>query len=116
MSMLDIAVERGEGTTTVTLSGELDISETSRIEQELLAVERGSPPVLQLDLRGLTFIDSSGLRLILEADVRARKDGRRLILVPGPDAVHRIFLIALLDKRLEFVDEPHVGGDPNDRP
>jgi anti-anti-sigma factor len=51
-------------------------------------------------------MDSSGLRLVLEADMRARRDGRRLVVVRGPDAVHRVFTVATLDKRLEFVDDP----------
>jgi hypothetical protein len=43
--------------------------------------------------------------MVLEADMRARREARRLVVIPGPDAVHRVFLIALLDKRLEFVDD-----------
>jgi hypothetical protein len=43
--------------------------------------------------------------LILRADARARRDGGRVVLVRSPDQVHRVFLIALLDRRLEFVDD-----------
>ncbi len=108
--MLEIDVRHSNGTPWLAVRGELDLSEASRLEQELAAVERNGPKTLVIDLRGLSFIDSSGLRVILEADVRARHDGRRLVLVPGPEQVHRIFLIALLDKRLEFLEDPDASG------
>ena len=106
MSNLRISSHAGQSATVVALSGELDISEANRVEEELRSIEQQSPSVIVLDLRELTFLDSSGLRLVLEADLRAREAGRRLAIVPGPEAVHRVFLIALLDKRLNFVDDP----------
>jgi anti-sigma B factor antagonist len=106
MGNLRIVVEDESPVTRVALEGELDLSEADRLEHELLKLERSAPPTLLIDLRDLTFIDSTGIRLVLEADARARHDARRLALVRGPDEVHRVFLIALLDKRLEFVDEP----------
>jgi anti-anti-sigma factor len=106
MSTVDVSSESRDGIITLSLSGELDISGTSLVEDELLRAERDLPSAIVIDLRDLRFIDSSGLRLILEADLRARRDQRRLALVPGPDAVHRVFLIALLDKRLEFISSP----------
>jgi anti-anti-sigma factor len=104
--MLDLSIDRQGPATMVSLKGELDISEVNRVQQELLSAEAAHPPVLVIDLRELTFIDSSGLRLVIEADLRGRREGRRLVVVPGPEQVHRIFLVALLDKRLEFVDDP----------
>ena len=59
-----------------------------------------------LDLRGLAFIDSTGLRLIVSADARAREQGRRLAVVRGPEAVQRIFRVTRLDERLDMVDDP----------
>ena len=103
--MLDVRVEEQNGTTVIALTGELDISEVTNVEQKLKAVEQREPNVLVLDLRGLNFLDSSGLRVVLEADLRSRRAARRFALIPGPDAVHRVFLIALLDKRLEFIED-----------
>lgn len=108
MSELDLEVVREDARVRVALRGELDISEVGRVEQELAEIERDKPALIVIDLRGLSFIDSSGLRLVLEADQRARRDARRVELIPGPEQVHRVFLIALLDKRLEFV-EPGAG-------
>jgi anti-sigma B factor antagonist len=106
VSNLEVDVREDKESISVALAGELDISETPAVQQALMALEERRPPLLVMDLRGLTFLDSSGLRLILEADLRARRTGRRLTLVRGPETVHRVFLIALLEKRLDFVDDP----------
>jgi anti-sigma B factor antagonist len=105
VSGLEIEVRQEGGATLLALQGELDISSTERVEQELRRVEEKSPPTLVIDLRPLRFIDSTGLRLVLGADLRARREGRRLVIVRGPDTVHRVFRIALLDRRLQFVDD-----------
>jgi anti-sigma B factor antagonist len=106
VSILEVEVTENGAVTVLALTGELDISGIGRVEDELRQVEEKSPGAVVLDLRGLTFMDSSGLRLVLEADMRARREARRFAIVPGPESVHRVFLIALLDKRLEFVDDP----------
>lgn len=108
--MVDVRVEETNGVALVSLSGELDISQVREVENQLKNIEERRPEVLLLDLRGLDFLDSSGLRLVLEADLRSRRDARRFAVVRGPDQVHRVFLIALLDKRLEFIDDPSALG------
>ena len=64
----------------------------------------GSPPP-GLDLSKLTFLDSTGLRCVVTADERLREQGRRLVIVRGPDAVQRVFSITRLEERLEMVDD-----------
>src|ERR671924_437566 len=103
---MEVEGYQGRGAVHVAPQGELDISSVERVEQALRRVEQNSPTMMVLDLRPLRFIDSTGLRLVLGADLRARRDGRRLVIVRGPDPVHRVFRIALLDRRLEFVDDP----------
>jgi anti-sigma B factor antagonist len=105
---LQTNVKELEGAVQVSLIGELDISEVEGLQGILAAAEAKHPQVLVLDLRGLEFLDSSGIRLVVEADLRAQREERRLIIVRGPEQVHRVFTIALLDRRLEFVDEPPV--------
>jgi anti-sigma B factor antagonist len=58
-----------------------------------------------VDLSKLTFLDSTGLRCIVTADERARAEGRRIVIVRGPDAVQRVFTITRLEERLEMVDD-----------
>ena len=112
MAILDLSTENGpDETVRLSLTGELDISSAPRLEDELVQVEAACPPAIMLDLRGLEFMDSTGLRTIVAADARAREQGRRLTIVRGPDAVQRIFSVTKLDERLEIVDDPAAVGD-----
>lgn len=77
------ATPEGERT-RITLRGELDLGSAGRLEQALS--ER--PGAVVLDLRSLTFMDSTGVRVLLEAVEHAERTGRRLHVVPpsGGDA------------------------------
>ena len=68
------------------------------------------PKRVVVDLSDVEFIDSTGLRLIVSADARIRREGRMLELVKGPDRVHRVFRMTLMNERLAFID--HTPGDP----
>lgn len=98
--------DTADGVVVVVLEGELDLAAAPVLEEELERVEQRSPRYVVIDLRDVTFIDSSGLRLLLATDARARKAGRQLVLVRGPEVVQRVFEISLLDRRLAFVDDP----------
>ncbi len=89
----------------VALRGELDLSTVGKVQEELRRVEADEPALVVLDLSSLTFLDSTGLRAVLTADERARENGRRLVIVRGPDAVQRVFAITRLEERLEIVDD-----------
>ena len=104
MALLEITVDQRGDATVVALSGELDISSAGRVEQELARAENRAPPVLVLDLSGLAFMDSTGLRIVVGADARARKRGGRLTVVRGPEPVQRVFRITRLDERLTMAD------------
>lgn len=105
--MLEATVRDTPAATIVRLDGELDIASVTELDSELARVEGDGSPLV-IDLRGVTFLDSSGLRSILAADARARGRGGRLLLVKASPTVHRVFEIALLDERLEFVDAPDI--------
>ena len=105
MTILDFETREGVDRTQIELRGELDLSTADKVERELDRVEAQGPELLVLDLSGLTFLDSTGLRLIVGADQRARRSDRRLAVVRGPDTVQRVFSITKLDERLEMVDE-----------
>ena len=105
MTILEVDTEEREGLVRVSLRGELDLSTVEKVEDELRRIEDRGDELLVLDLSGLTFLDSTGLRLMVTADQRARKSGRRLALVKGPDTVHRVFTITKLDERLRMVDD-----------
>jgi anti-anti-sigma factor len=97
--------ERGEAV-HMTLRGELDISTAPRLEEDLRRVEAEAPPLLILDLAKLDFMDSTGLRILIAADSRAREAGRRLVIGKGNEMVQRVLRLTRLDERLEIVDDP----------
>ncbi len=107
MTTLEVTLgQAAEGTPLLILRGELDLSTASQVEHALGQLEQDGASLIVIDLRGLTFLDSSGLRLILEADSRARREDRRLLVVPGPPEVQRVFRVTLTDARIEFVEDP----------
>jgi anti-sigma B factor antagonist len=105
VEILDVRTEDRNGLVHVALVGELDLSTVAKVQEELSRVEAASPATLVVDLSKLTFLDSTGLRCIVTADERARTDGRRIVIVRGPDAVQRVFAITRLEERLEMVDD-----------
>jgi anti-sigma B factor antagonist len=105
VEILDVMSEDRDGLVHVALVGELDLSTVAKVQEELRRVEASSPATLVVDLSKLTFLDSTGLRCIVTADERARSEGRRIVIVRGPDAVQRVFAITRLEERLEMVDD-----------
>ena len=103
----EFAVEEGRdpgGVTTVRPAGELDIGTAPRLERALLEGRRAGDRVV-LDLSGLQFIDSTGLRVIVQAVEAARRGRWELRLRQGPRAVRRVFEIAGVVDALPF-EEP----------
>jgi anti-sigma B factor antagonist len=96
----------------IALSGELDLAGAAMLEQELGRLETDAPEALVLDLRGVEFMDSSGLRVIAVAAQRAQEHHRRFALVPGAAQVMRVFDITRMRERLDFVGDPRevIGG------
>jgi anti-sigma B factor antagonist len=90
-------------TVVIALAGELDLAGAATLEQELAGVDARAVVV---DLRGLGFMDSSGLRALAVAALRAQSAGRRFALVPGAAQVMRVFDITRMRERLEFVADP----------
>jgi anti-sigma B factor antagonist len=104
---LEFETTRNATVAVIAATGELDLSGATVLEAELNRVhEDPELAIVVLDLRGLEFMDSSGLRLVVLADMRAREAGRRFVLVRGPETVHRVFEITRMSERLDFVSDP----------
>jgi anti-anti-sigma factor len=110
VEILDVTTEDRNGLVHMALVGELDLSSVAKVQEELRRIEADAPSTLVVDLSKLTFLDSTGLRCIVTADERARNEGRRIVIVRGPDAVQRVFSITRLEERLEIVDDVSAAG------
>lgn len=89
----------------VTVSGELDIATAPALDTELRAAAREAPLVV-LDLRATEFVDLIGAELMLTAGRRVRRDGGRLVVVPGGPQVRTVLELVGCDLELELADRP----------
>ena len=98
-------------------TGELDLSGAAVLEVEIdrLLDDPGVGTIV-LDLRGLDFMDSSGLRLVVVTDMRAREADRRFALVRGADPVHRVFEITRMSDRLDVLAGPDAAAEGAEHP
>ena len=113
---LAIRSQRNGRVHVVQLIGELDMSSAKEFEDELKRVEATDAQEIIVDLSGLTFIGSDGLKVLIHANARSRDGGNRLMLVRGSDEVQSTFEMSGLLSRLPFDDDreqtPPTHGEP----
>ncbi len=86
--------------------GELDLDTAHVVEQRLADLRADGCERLVLDLRGLRFMDSTGLRLVIRWDTAARDDGFAFAIVPGIEVVDRVFRLTGMDGHLTVAEPP----------
>ena len=93
----------GRSAAWIRLRGPFDAGSAEQIAQ---AVERafGGARLAIVDLRRITSIDDAALRVLLDADARARRSARRLVVVPCPEQVDRRLLLNGVADRLQMID------------
>jgi anti-sigma B factor antagonist len=101
----DVSTEHSGAGLIVSPRGEIDLATVDLVRE---AVERDLEPGedVVLDLREVGFMDTSGLRYVLELHKRATSDGFGLRIVRGPAAIQRVFEVSGVEPRLPFVDDP----------
>ena len=102
-SNFDVAVHQDGGAFVVDPAGEIDLATADQV-RAAFAPHSGGP--LVLDLRRVRFLDSSGLKVVLEQVQRSQEQGFAFYLVRGPADVQRLFEMAGVADRLTFVDDP----------
>jgi anti-anti-sigma factor len=100
---------RNGSTGWVRPAGDLDLDTVHRVESALAELREQGCADLLLDLRDLTFMDSTGLRLVIRWHTASREGGFAFAIVPGPEVVQRVFRLTGMDAHLT-VAEPPVGG------
>ncbi len=93
-------IYRDEGR-RLAVSGELDMATAPQLAAAIAGDERddGGPPVL--DFAGLAFMDVSGMRVLLDAARRAKRDGGRLVVFNPQPAIRRLFALTAVDRTLQ---------------
>lgn len=87
------------------LNGELDLATVPVLEDVLQRAERVHELVV-IDLHELTFLDSTGLHVLISAEQRARRSSTRLVIVQGPPQVRRLLELTGAIEQLEVVADP----------
>jgi anti-anti-sigma factor len=90
------------GDAKVALAGELDMATAPELVRALAPVVETGPPEVVLDLSALSFIDSSGLGVLVDTQQRLTADGRHLCIDGARPSARKVFEIAGL------VDYLHV--------
>lgn len=102
---LTIEIEPAHERCFVRLEGELDMQSSPSLREELNALIDGEMPVV-VDLRGLSFIDSSGIRCLTLAASRARDagDGRMQVIRPPQGQVSQVLTLTNVGRYLPLID------------
>ena len=93
-----------DGAYVLTVQGELDLATAAEMEQELRRAEASAAAQIIVDLSGLRFIDCTGIRALLSAEMASRADSSRLVFLRGSDQVEHAFVLTGADKELRFLD------------
>jgi len=93
-----------EGILTIHIAGELDLAVTTEEGEELARAVNGEERVVVLDLHAVTFMDSSGLRFLVEMRNTVQERGARLLLGNLSAPVKRVVEVAGLGGWFEYVD------------
>ena len=101
-----VRCEQRDGGAIIVVTGDVDMSTSPQLRDQLRAPEAQAATVV-LDLRDVSFMDSSGLGAIVGQHKRAREHGFRFaVAVGGAIAVERILVLAQLTQVLEVVRSP----------
>jgi anti-anti-sigma factor len=103
---LRIEVDERAGWVQVALIGEVDLDEAEQVSRALGDAMAASREGVVADLRPTTFLGSTGVRMLLEADAAARAAGRSLAVIAGEGPARRTLELVGLGARLRLIDPP----------
>ena len=98
-----LAVRRENRTAVLIPTGKLDLSTAPELEAELERAWQSLVEAVIVDLRAVSFMDSTGLRVILSANQKARANDVQFAVVEGSDQVRKLFDLTGVSERLTVV-------------
>ena len=105
MASFKVETDRRAEDLVVRLHGEFDMASFEEVDAILASEQLNGHKRVIVDLRGLEFIDSSGLRALVRAQKRAQTAGRQFCIVRGSEQVQRVFELTGLQDYLLFCDD-----------
>lgn len=100
---VEIDADRSDGEVVVTPAGELDLAAAPELEARLAEAESAAPKLIVVDMAGVGFIDSTGLRVLLGAAAQARERGGRFQLSAPTEQVSKLLELTRSATVLEIV-------------
>jgi anti-sigma B factor antagonist len=100
---LQIDTAQRNGATVLTVLGEVDLATAPLLDEQITAAEAGATERIVVDLDRVSFMDSSGLQVLL-THVLSEENGSRIRLTRGSPQVLRLFKVSGMFEQLPFVD------------
>ncbi len=101
---LHIDIAQRNGATILSVLGEVDLATAPILDERMSAVEAGDSPTIVVDLDRVSFMDSSGLQVLL-SHIFSKESGSRIRLTRGSPQVVRLFTVSGMLEQLPFVSE-----------
>jgi anti-anti-sigma factor len=101
-----IVTRHGPDRLILELDGELDMVSCGRLDEVLSGVDLDGWGALVLDLRGVRFLDSTGLKAIFRVRGLVRERGGKFAVTQGSAQVQRLLSLTRLDQHLDTIDTP----------
>jgi anti-anti-sigma factor len=98
-----VSVDSDADSHKVTLSGELDIATADQLTEALEGVQPVSGTGLVIDLTAVSFMDSTGLRVLIAANRNAAAGGYSLVIVTGESPAKRVLELTRMDEHMQVV-------------
>ena len=93
--------------------GDIGLDTVEELRAQLEELTSAGATGLILDLRGTTFLDSTGLRLAMDTHATSTANGCEFAIFTGPPSVQRALELTGLTAHLPFVDPPSHNGPAN---
>jgi anti-sigma B factor antagonist len=102
----EVFADDDRGTPTLELRGELDMATAPILRRAIAEVAEREPQRIVLDLRELQFMDVAGVRTIIEAARRMRREGGALVLTNPLPHILRLLELILVDRSVVVEGRP----------
>jgi anti-anti-sigma factor len=99
---IDLQIDRNGTTATVKVAGEIDLTSAPRLDDEVTGLIEDSVSRLTITLGGVSFMDSTGLRVLLKASKLLDASGGTLVLDEPSDPVRRLLEVSGLDSHFQI--------------
>jgi anti-sigma B factor antagonist len=103
IEQLRIDVREESDRVVVKLAGELDMANAPLLQDAIESAELVAAKTVVLDLQGLTFLDSTGLRIILAAREQCWRRGQEFAVTPGSQQVQRLLSVTGVGEHLRTI-------------